>query len=101
MANKVSNKELSESGILFIINKDILHPLGLALTATTDDERNETLEVRDYRHDCIWFDKETKTAKTKDFERYLDEHSAQIATSKMYAEGEEADYNSSLSKKNK
>lgn len=59
----ISPKELREWGLLFEINRLVLHPLGLALAVEIDDNGNETFssKVWDYRDDPegIIFEEET------------------------------------------
>lgn len=53
---------LRESGLLFKINRDVLHPLGLALAVEQDDAGNLRMSdvILDYRTDGgIYFDKES------------------------------------------
>jgi len=43
--SKTSPKILVDSGLLFEINRKILHPLGMALCVVTDDESGEAIEI--------------------------------------------------------
>ncbi len=52
MINKIDIKEFREIGLLQEINRQFLHPLGLALEVRIDDDGNETLGgIWDYRDD--------------------------------------------------
>lgn len=53
---------LHESGLLFKINRDVLHPLGLALAIEQHDDGALTMsqELLDYRdEDGVYFDRES------------------------------------------
>lgn len=73
---KVSPKILLDTGLLFEINRQILHPFGLALEAVVDDETGEVSlgQVWDYRDDpegILFEDKTFAKAKAK-FEKFMD-----------------------------
>ena len=52
LINKIDIKEFREIGLLQEINRQFLHPLGLALEVQIDDDGNETLGgIWDYRDD--------------------------------------------------
>lgn len=53
---------LRESGLLFKINRDVLHPLGLALAIEQHDDGSLTMsqDLLDYRdEDGVYFDRES------------------------------------------
>ncbi len=57
-----AGKFLRESGLLFKINRDVLHPLGLALAIDQHDDGTFTMsqELLDYRDEGgVYFDKES------------------------------------------
>ena len=56
---------LSENGILFKVNHDILHPIGMALTT-----EGEHLYVADFTRGGIYFDEKTIRLKEDAFARY-------------------------------
>ncbi len=73
---RITAKELREMGLLWKINKDILHPLGLALEVVVDEVGGETFgDVWDSRDDPegFMYDDETWTAGHKKYVRYMEE----------------------------
>jgi len=54
---------LRESGLLFKINRDILHPRGLALEVVQEDDGTLRMsqELQDHREDGIEFSRESIT----------------------------------------
>lgn len=68
---------LEESGVLFEINRQVLHPLGLELHLTPgDDGERARLEIVDNRDspEPIFFASEAFDEGREKFERYMAEH---------------------------
>jgi hypothetical protein len=68
---------LQETGILFEINRQVLHPLGLELhLATGEDGELARLEILDNRarQEPIYFPPETFEDGREKYERYMAEH---------------------------
>ena len=64
---------LRESGLLFKINRSVLHPLGLALAIEQHDDGTLTMsqELLDYRdEDGIYFDEESIARGTERLRRF-------------------------------
>jgi hypothetical protein len=62
---KIDIKEFRELGYLQELNRTFLHPLGLALSISVDENGNECLsDIFDYRDDEIYYD-----IKNSDIER--------------------------------
>jgi len=79
-------KFLVESGLLFKINREILHPLGLALTVTLDGEdKTVTINVLDGRHspEGILFTDEMLTGGIEKLQKYMDKHGYQAIDSRQ------------------
>ena len=71
----INIKDLLDDGILFAINQAILHPLGMALEISMDEEDNYVLGgVWDYRDDPegMIFDDETFLYGEKKFNKYME-----------------------------
>lgn len=69
-------KFLHDSGLLFEINRAVLHPRGLALRVTVNDDENDTKfgVIYDYRDGSIVFGEQLFNEGEKKLNRYMDEH---------------------------
>lgn len=69
-------KFLHDSGLLFELNRAVLHPRGLALGVTvSDDESDIEFDViYDYRDDGIVFGEQLFNEGEKKLNTYMDEH---------------------------
>lgn len=65
---------LHESGLLFKINRDVLHPLGLALAIVQEDDGTFRMceELLDRRADGICFGEESVARGEEKLERFYD-----------------------------
>ncbi|MCK5016347.1 MAG: hypothetical protein KAS32_04670 [Candidatus Peribacteraceae bacterium] len=90
--NYISPKELHEWGLIFEINRKVLHPLGLALAVVLDSKK-ETIEfsneVWDSRDDPegFLFDEETFIEANKRYQKYLEEEGNNALISRKKALG--------------
>jgi hypothetical protein len=71
-------KYLVENGLLFEINRKVLHPLGMELVVDVDYENRKWLRVDRLEYvendpEGILYDEETLRANQKAYQRYLDE----------------------------
>lgn len=68
---KIDIKEFRELGYLQELNRTFLHPLGLALAISVDDNGNEFLSnILDYRDEEIYYDiKNSDTERKENFKK--------------------------------
>lgn len=82
----ITPKELYEWGLLFEINRRVLHPLGMALAVEMDEEENAVFsnDVWDCRDDPEGFIFEEKTfiAGQEKYQKFLDEQGNDILKSR-------------------
>jgi len=79
-------KFLVESGLLFKINREILHPLGVALAVTLNDsDETVSINVLDGRHspEGILFTDEMLTGGIEKLQKYMDKHGYQAIDSRQ------------------
>lgn len=84
-------KDLLDWGLIFEINRRVLHPLGLALAVLIDDDGNVVVspEVWDAREDPegFLFEKNTFDAGQKKFLQFLQDQGAEILDKRQQALG--------------
>ena len=72
----MSVKEFRESGLLFEVNRCVLHPLGLAISIKIEDDGTEKFaeiwDVRDSDPEGIVFDSETFLDGEKKINQYME-----------------------------
>lgn len=75
MSTTIDCEFFLKSGLLFEINRQFLHPLGLAMTVHADAQGNKTWGFKDCRHEPekLLFDKATLEAGRKKLEQFLTE----------------------------
>lgn len=81
---------LIDSGLLFEINRQILHPLGLALQVTIEDNGEASISgLMDCRSDPegMAFEEETLAEGIRKLDAYMSEHGAKALESRYRALG--------------
>lgn len=82
---------LVDSGLLFQINLEFLHPLGIALTVKCDEKGNKTFGFRDSRQSPgdLLFDETTAAAGREKFDRFMRQHGRGLLARRKRAIGRE------------
>lgn len=83
---KDAAKFLHDTGLLFEINRQVLHPLGLALAIRTRiDGKIAFGEILDCRHDPegFIFDEDTLKEGSQKHQAYMDEHGGKALVSRV------------------
>lgn len=75
--NRINVNFLIENGLLFEINRSILHPFGLMLSVEQDSDRNfilgDLIDCREQKEEVI-FDKESLEQGKNELKKFMDEY---------------------------